>query len=253
MNHKFSLYMVFLTGALLILAGCSVFNAADDAADESVSDVPVVTVVADESLSDDNTSNAATTPEAASDGQEITVTEEPAATDEPAPADSAEIAATEDPAATTATEEATADAAATEESALPAVNLENPLPSRSPDGAYFVTPTYISLANTAPVEDAPAGHRWLLATVTLGNNTGPAVTVGEGDIYLIGSDGVRYAPSPMRENIRPALVGHELPADYSVYGFALFSVPETVEPRLFEWCAGECAGQPLQAPISMQD
>ncbi len=235
MNYKIAFNVFFLTGVLMFLAGCSVFNAAD----EPVNAAPVVTVDYDSSASDVN-----------SDEQEITVT------DEPAPADSAEITATEDPSATeeaTSTEEAMSDAAATEEVALPAVNLENPLSSRSPDGAYFVTPTYISLANTAPVEDAPAGHRWLLATVTLGNNTGPTVTVGEDDIYLIGGDGVRYAPSPMRQNIRPTLVGHELPADYSVYGFALFAVPEDVEPRLFEWCVGDCTGQPLQAPISMQE
>lgn len=239
MNHKLSVYLFFLIGLLMILAGCGVFNGTD----ESVSDVPVVPVVAD---SDEDTSAEATTPEMTDDSQEVTVTEEPA------PQDAPESAATDTP-ADSAEAAATADPAATEEVALPDVNLENPLPSRSPDGAYFVSPTYVSVANTAPVEDAPAGHRWLLATVTLGNNTGPTVTISDDDIYLIGSDGERYASSPMRETIRPALVGYELPADQSIYGFALFAVPETVEPRLFEWCVGECAGQPLQAPISLQE
>jgi len=234
MRKRYFTFLLLLIIAVVI-AACDTNNDSDDATEPP--DTAVAEVV-----------------------DEATVTPEPTATDEPmeetdeviepeetelpieteAPVETAEAMETEDPDATPEVDE-------TPE----VIDLGNPLPNITDDGSFIVIPSRAEIADSVAVNDSPEGYRWVMATVTLSNQSeSTQITVEADDISLIGDDAQRYSPQEMAERVSPALVGSTLDAEESVIGFALFAMPEDVEPALFEWCpTGDCSGTRLQAEI----
>lgn len=207
-------------------------------------------------LPDAETSPALITEEPAIVATDVLLeTEEP----EPTPAETEEaVLSTEEPPApetdepsAPATDESTGDEVSVN---LPPVDLDAPLPPVSADEAYYLAASYATVETGINEDPASDGQHFVMTTVTLGNQSGATVTVGQDDLFLIGEDGERYAAVAMAERVSPALIGTTLAETDSVYGFALFAMPVDVEPVLFEWCpGGACDAQPLQGPISLQN
>lgn len=174
-------------------------------------------------------------------------------TAEPTVDDSASVNntdATAEPVAT-ATEEviptAEPDPAATE----PVIDIIDPFPAN--DGEYFIQPIDATVEEDLNAGQGPGGYYWALADVTMGSNAGETITVAIEHISIIGDDGRRYPSYELVERVNPKLAGIEITEGNSERGFALFALPQDVEPALFEWCvSGDCE-TPLQAPITLQD
>ena len=244
-------YKIILVMATFMLVSCSSSNS---------NDLPTLVVMEQsvETAEPTSTRELIKTEEAV-EPEEFLSTEEPAktqealVTDEPMDTQVASeteesgtaqvILPTDDPNEITETEEPDATPEV--------VDIENPLPANA--NGYYIAPSYATIEEGANVNDIPENHRWVVATVTLANETGDRVDVNSSDIYLIGDDGNRYSTDEMIERVKPKLVGSQLDADESVYGFALFALPNEIEPKLFEWCVGGDCGAPLQAPISLQE
>lgn len=132
------------------------------------------------------------------------------------------------------------------------VDIENPLPANN--DFYYVAPAYATIEEGVNVDETTEGHHWIVATVSLGNNSDSAISINKEDINLVGENGWRYPARDMIDRVAPTLAGSTLEKNESIYGFALFLLPEEVEPSLFEWCpAGACNEKPLQASISLNE
>lgn len=195
-------------------------------------------------LSPSSSAEEATTPEAA---PEVATTEAATAavTPDTTPDTTPEVAATTPQATPEAAE--TPEAAATQE----ASTTEDPSGFISADGAYFVTADRLTVATGVNVNPAPEGHRWIMLTGTLANQSGPTVSVDTEDLTLLDAQGNRYEPGEMVERVQPSLIGSTLEAEDSVYGFAIFAVPEDVEPNTVEWCPGGQCDEPLRTPVTL--
>jgi hypothetical protein len=189
-----------------------------------------------------NAPNGAAATEETGAAIEVTlgVTEEvdPGGTEEPTASETEESVATE-------------EALATEEVGLPPVDLDNPLPPNSADGAFSIAPHSLDFEEGANTEDAPEGYRHLLVTASVNNDTTESIFIEEDEINLIGDDGQRYAPVGVVDAVQPQLIGFEIEPDSSVLAAVLFALPPDVQPSLLEWCPlGACEGLPLQVPLS---
>ena len=125
--------------------------------------------------------------------------------------------------------------------------IDNPF---SPlDGTFSIGIPRADITEGLNVEEADDATIWVLLTVSLSNSSDASISIGEDDLVIIGDDEQRYMPQPMAERVQPALVGYELPSEETVYGSALFALPEGVEPILVEWCPTGNCNQPLQIEI----
>jgi hypothetical protein len=126
-------------------------------------------------------------------------------------------------------------------------------PAAFTDGDYLITATRLQPTEGVNVDPAPDGHRWLMLTANISNTSGPEVEVATEHIAIIDPSGNRYQPGAMVERVNPPLVGAVLPEGESVYGFAIFAVPDGVEPDSVEWCPGGACDAPLQTSVNFFD
>lgn len=131
------------------------------------------------------------------------------------------------------------------------IDIIDPFPANNDE--YFIAPIDATVEEDLNAGQGPGGYYWAMADVSMGNSAGETVTIAMEHISIIGDDGRRYPSYELVERVNPKLAGTELAESESVRGFALFALPQDVEPALFEWCvSGDCE-TPLQAPITLQD
>ncbi|MFW5692499.1 MAG: hypothetical protein ACOCX3_04025 [Chloroflexota bacterium] len=137
-----------------------------------------------------------------------------------------------------------------ETEAVGALSTPEP-PFISADDAYNMAASYAVVNPQAHSTDLGPGQHWVVAVVTLANDSGPTVSVTAEDLALVDANGNRYAPEP-GSTLSPELVGYTLAEGENIYGFAAFALPVSAEPRFVAWCPGGTCDQELQSPIRLQ-
>ncbi|MFW5748359.1 MAG: hypothetical protein ACOCYT_01965 [Chloroflexota bacterium] len=185
--------------------------------------------------------------DAETNGSAVTAT--PAATSENAESTDA-VTVTEPVEAdeTVVTDEAvvTEEPAATEEAVVP-----DEMEFVSSADGYYINAAYAIVNEDAHATDLGRGQHWVVAVVTLGNDTGETVTIAAEDLVLVDANGNRYAPEP-GSTLSPELVGYTLAEGENIYGFAAFALPVSAEPRFVAWCPGGACDPEITSPINLR-
>lgn len=100
------------------------------------------------------------------------------------------------------------------------------------------------------LDDPPTGTQWILVTVSILNESSSAtVTIHPDDLVLITQTDERLMPLQNAEGIAPYLIGATLRSGESMYGFAVYAVPPTLDLVALGWCPVSTCSELLTAPI----
>lgn len=112
---------------------------------------------------------------------------------------------------------------------------------------YYLTVSYVTEEEASPADNV----KRITVAASLGNLTGPAITVAQDALVLVDPAQVRYTPVADEGTDASDLVGATLNPDESVYGFISFEVPAEFTEGTLEFCIDGAAScqQVISAPL----